>query len=932
MRIPAATYRLQFNAEFGFRKAAQIVDYLAQLGISDIYASPIFKAREGSGHGYDVVDPNRLNPELGEFGDFEALIGLLKKHDMGWLQDIVPNHMAFAFSNPMLMDLLENGPGSPYFHFFDIDWDHAYESLRGRLLTPFLGSFYGEALEEGRIKLQYGVDGFAVTYYDWVFPLRIESYADLLTHRLAELKRKLGRQDPDYIKILGLLYMLKTLAGDEERSEREDQIHFIKALLWELHQSNDDVRAFIERNLEIFSGRSGSPETFSLLDNLLARQFFRLSFWKVATEEINYRRFFNINELICLRTENEDVLNRTHTLIFKLLADGMIDGLRVDHIDGLYDPAGYLKALHRKAPDAYLLVEKILDFNESLPESWPVQGSTGYDFLNHVNALFCSRRNEKAFTRIYANFNGLNPAYQSVLSEKKRLIIGKHMAGDVDNLAHLLKGVSSRDRHGRDATLYGLRRGLVEIMAQFPVYRTYIDSAGVRPEDEAYVGLAVERAIANNPELLNELRLIERFLLLKWDDYLSDEEKEQWLVFALRFQQFTGPLMAKGFEDTTLYVYNRLLSLNEVGGDPGRFGITVADFHGFNRDRAEHWLYKLNATSTHDTKRGEDVRARLNVLSEMPREWEKHVKGWRRINNPHKQRVKRLIVPTRNDEYLLYQTLIGAFPFEAEGYPEFVERIKAYVIKAVREAKVHTAWLAPDSYYEEAFLAFVDRILSDEGADFLADFGPFQQRVAFYGIWNSLSQTLLKIAAPGVPDFYQGTELWDLNLVDPDNRRPVDYENRRRWLAAMQDRSRADLFELIATLLRRPEDGRIKLFLIHRALQARRSRGEMFREGGYIPLGVRGRYRDHVVAFGRRRGPDHAIAVAPRLLSTLISEGEQPLGPEVWADTRVAVPRGWPAGWMDVIAPRSVTIDREAAVGDLLQYFPTALLFSETSR
>jgi (1->4)-alpha-D-glucan 1-alpha-D-glucosylmutase len=931
MRIPAASYRVQFNPSFGFREAKKIVPYLAELGISDLYASPIFKARTGSLHGYDVVDPNQLNPQLGNKSHFGQLMMALKTHGMGWLQDIVPNHMAFDHQNQMLVDVLENGQSSQYFHFFDIEWDHPYESIKRRVLAPFLGRFYGESLEEGEIKLRYVKNGFILGYYNRILPLRLESYVHLLTYRLHMLKKKLGADHPDYIKLLGILYILKTLPSREEMNDRYDQIRFIKITLWELYQKNEDIRKFIRENIKIFNGKRGNPESFNLLNDLLSEQLFRLSFWKVATEEINYRRFFNINEFLSLRIEDEDVFNHTHSLAFKLIEEGKITGLRIDHIDGLYDPTNYLKRIRQKAGELYVLVEKILDLEEELPSVWPVQGTTGYEFLNYVNGLFCKREHEKEFSRIYTNFTALNTPYEELVCEKKRLILGKHMAGDVDNLAHFMKAISSRDRHGSDITIYGLKRALVEVMTQFPVYRTYIGNEISRQTDRSYIKEAIERAKGSSPGLLNELQFIERSLLLDFGHYLSEEEKNQWTQFVMRFQQFTGPLMAKGFEDTTLYVYNRLLSLNEVGGNPNKFGISTGEFHHFLEKRANPWPHSFNATSTHDTKRGEDTRARIDVLSEIPREWEKTIKTWSKANRERKRKVRGRSVPDRNDEYFLYQTLLGAFPFrEDDSYQIFQERMKEYIIKAVREAKVHTAWLKPDTDYENAFISFLEEILSlKEENTFLKEFLPFHRKVCHYGIFNSLSQTLVKITAPGVPDFYQGTELWDLTLVDPDNRRLVNFERRRALLREIRKKENSNVLNLIEELLRAREDGRIKLFLIYRALKTRNEHIEVFRDGAYIPLEVAGKFKDHIFAFARKNGRKWTVTVAPRFLTTVVREDEYPFGEKIWHDTHIPCSGRVSHEWKNVITRQQVNSVGKLMIGEVLRHFPVALLMRE---
>jgi (1->4)-alpha-D-glucan 1-alpha-D-glucosylmutase len=929
MRIPVATYRLQLHKDFGFRAVGEILRYLSELGISDIYASPIFKARKGSLHGYDVVDPGQINPDLGSPSDYEQLAEAVKGLKMGWLQDVVPNHMAYDAENEMLMDVLENGTRSPYFESFDVFWDHPYASLKGRVLAPFLGKFYGEALEEGEIKILFDRKGFRITYYELSFPLKLESYPHLLTHGLKTLRRKLGRNHPHFIKLLGILYVLKTLSSQEGGEDGYEQVTFIKNTLWEVYTQSPEIRDFVDENLRVFNGERDAAERVRSLDPLLSEQLFRLSFWKVATEEINYRRFFSINDLISLRVERQEVFRHTHALIFRLLKEEKFTGLRIDHIDGLFDPEEYLNRLKEQGKNLYMVVEKILDPEEELPSSWPVQGTSGYEFLNMVNLLFC--RDGRAMSRIYMTFTGLKEAYQDLVKDKKKLILERHMTGDVDNLAHLLKAISSRDRHGSDITLSGLKRALTEVMVSFPVYRTYVNSEQVRDEDRSSIRRAVTKARESNPDLSHELDFVERFLLLELEKDLSEEEKAERLGFVMRFQQFTGPLMAKGFEDTTLYVYNRLVSLNDVGGTPDRLGISPERFHDFNLRRMERWPHSLSATATHDTKRGEDVRTRINALTELTDEWEGRLKEWNRINRAKKRKVRGVRVPEPNDEYFLYQTLLGAFPSDQKAYPQFVERMKRYIIKSVREAKVHTAWLKPDEEYERAYTAFLEDVLRpSEGNLFLEAFLPFQKKIAWYGLWNSLSQALIKITAPGVPDFYQGCELWDLNLVDPDNRRPVDYEARGRFLREIKAKEEKGTGPLIAELLSTKEDGRIKLFLIYRALKARKEHIQIFRGGDYLPLAGEGLFRDCVIAFARRYGDDWAVVTVPRFLTAIAVEGEYPLGEEKWKDTRVLLPKEAPRVWINALTGESIEGDGNLPVGNLLGSFPVCLLIKET--
>lgn len=935
MNLPSATYRLQFSPGFGFAAARDVLDYLAELGVTAVYASPIFQPRAGSQHGYDVVDPNRLNPELGTGAEFEALIEHARNRNLGWVQDIVPNHMAYDGQNRMLMDVLENGEASPYFDFFDIDWNHPYDGMKGKVLAPFLGGFYGECLENGEIALGYDQEGLSIRYHGLKLPLNIESYADVLAQDLAGLRRRLGPSHADLIKLLGVLYTLKNFPPLEQIAERADQVVFVKRMLWDLYAANLEIKAYIDANVARFNGVSGKPESFNALDRLLSQQRYRLSFWKVAAEELDYRRFFNVNELISLRMEEEKVFTRTHALAIQLARQGKITGLRIDHVDGLYDPLGYLQRLRRETGGLYLAVEKILAFDEELPGPWPVEGTTGYDFLNYLNGVFCDGKERRRITQIYERFAEFEDACPVVAIEKKRLIIGKYMAGDIECLALLLKNVSSRDRHAADVTLYGVKRALVEVLAFFPVYRSYVSQDGFSAEDRRRLETAIQRAKETNAGLLLELNFIERFLLLKFTDHIADEEKNRWVHFVMRFQQLTGPLMAKGFEDTTLYVYNRLLSLNEVGGDPDRFGVTVEEFHEFNRRRLNQWPHSMSATATHDTKRGEDARARINALSELPEEWENSLKTWSRINRSSKTRVRGAEAPDRNDEYFLYQSLIGAWPSSQKLGGDFLERLTAYLIKAVREAKVHTEWLKPDAAYEDAFVNFARKVLTPPTGDrFLAAFAPLADKIAYCGMFNSLAQTLMKMVAPGVPDVYQGTELWDLSFVDPDNRRPVDFAERRQMLTALRSAESRDRSGLVAELLSNWQDGRIKLYLTHKLLNFRRGHQPLFAAGDYTPLKVVGEMGDRVCAFARRHDREWALAIVPRLIGKMDFRGAAPLGEDIWQSAALSLPSGAPGRWLDVITGKGLEISHGLSAKALLlreifANFPVALLYNE---
>ncbi|HSM81159.1 MAG TPA: malto-oligosyltrehalose synthase [Nodosilinea sp.] len=940
MRIPTATYRLQFNPDFGFAAAQDIVDYLKDLGVSDLYASPIFKARKGSTHGYDVVDPTQLNPELGGEAAFQPLIEAVHRQGMGWLQDIVPNHMAYDGQNRYLMDVLEYGPDSEYFNFFDIEWEGP-EELGGRVLAPMLGDFYDRCLERGEIQLSYNEAGLSVNYYGLRFPVRIESYGRLLSHQSGRLAQHLERSDRTFIKISGLLYLLKNAIADLEGRAYRDQAQFAKGLLWDVYQDSDAVREFIDQNLVIFNGTPDQPSSFDLLDELLSEQFYRLAFWKVGAEELNYRRFFTVNELICLKVDDPQVFEQTHRLIAQMVETGQFTGVRIDHIDGLYDPTTYLERLRERLGDTYIAVEKILEAEETLPTAWPIEGTSGYDALIQLNGIFCQPDHQDAFTRLYQQLTGITTPYPDLVSAKKRLIADTNLVGDINNLARFLKRVCQQYRYGRDLTLYGLRTAIEEVLIAFPIYCTYVNENGISERDLAYVREAIETARRHIPQLINELNLIERFLSLNFEGSLPEEEKAQWLHFVMRLQQFTGPLMAKGLEDTLFYGYNRFISLNEVGGSPGQFGLSLRQFHQLQQERQRQWPHAMTATSTHDTKRSEDLRARLNVLSELPAEWETAVNRWRSLNGSHKTVVRDQVVPDTNDEYFLYQTLVGAFPFDEGELPSFCDRIADYVVKAVREAKVHTAWLRPDADYEEGYSAFARAILTP-GKDnvFLQEFGEFQRRIADYGIYNSLSQVLLKLMLPGVPDIYQGQELWDFSLVDPDNRRPVDYGRRRQWLGELQQWAASDRPGLLQNLLEYRHDGRIKLWLTHCGLSARQAHPELFEQGDYQPLFARGEAEESVVAFGRRwehEGQEHqnqerwVVAIAPRFLTDRIAPGELPLGP-VWGDTTLALPPGltwhnWITG--TAVSATAVSATADVPLAELLATFPVALLISQ---
>lgn len=928
MHVPVATYRLQFTHAFNFKAGARVVPYLARLGISDLFASPVSRARPGSMHGYDVIDHNDINPELGGMDGLRGLRRAVESHDMAWLQDIVPNHMAFDKHNARLADVLERGRSSAHSDYFDIDWAHQYESLRGRVLAPFLGSFYAEALENGEIRLEYGREGLGVHYYDQRYPIALHTYRRVLAHGIERLEQRLGPGNGELVRFLGALHFLETIVKpDSEQLIPVEEIEHAKLMVWDSCERNEQIAAFVQENVALFNGKDGR---WDLLDDLLSQQWYRLSFWKVASDEINYRRFFTVNDLICIHVSRPNVFDESHRLIARLVDDGVFQGLRVDHIDGISDPQAYLDRLRRLAPDGYLVVEKVLGSHETLPNAWPVQGTTGYDFLDKVNSVFVRRANEREMTRTYARFIGENTTFDSVLRARKRLMVGKHFAGNIENLAYRLKRIAGEERYGRDITMYALKRAMVEVMVHFPVYRTYVSERGFSDADRQTLHQAVSAARRAFPEMTYELYFIEQYLFHPMlDEDTGDERKEELVAFVNEFQQLTGPLMAKGCEDTAFYVYNRLISLNEVGGDPGEFGIELDEFHRFCGERARLWPHAMNTTATHDTKRGEDTRLRIDVLSEIPREWDRKVRHWAKLNRKKKTVRDGERMPDANDEYLLYQTLIGTLP-HGRGDMELLEkRICAYMVKAVREAKVHTAWIKPDSEYEEATVTFVKALLDTSGDNaFLRDLYSFVHDIAHFGLLSSLSQVILKMTCPGVPDLYQGGELWDLSLVDPDNRRDVDFAVRDRMLHEIEGWPPEKRGETLRTVLSAPRDGKVKLALIHLLLKARSRHEQLFRDGDYVPLKTRGCCAGNLVAFARTQNGTWSVTLAPRFYAELVRPGELPLGTKVWEDTVCLLPENAPGQWRDEVTGSTLSSDGTLRVGRVLTDFPVALLVS----
>jgi (1->4)-alpha-D-glucan 1-alpha-D-glucosylmutase len=986
-RIPVSTYRLQLNREFTFSDARRIIGYLTDLGITDVYASSYLKARQGSLHGYDIVDFGELNDEIGSPAEYEAFVAEQKAHGLGQIFDLVPNHMCVADDNRWWMDVLENGPSSIYARFFDINWNPVKRELKNRILVPFLGDQYGEVLENQELRLRFKDGRFFVAYWDYRFPLRPDSYIKVLAYRLKELEAALEPSDPSFIEFLSINTALSHLppyteTGPEATAERNREKEIVKRRLARLYEASPEIRRHIDRNVEIFNGTKDEPESFDLLDDLLSDQAFRLSYWRVATEEINYRRFFDINDLAAIRMEDPAVFDETHRLVFRLIREGKVTGLRVDHPDGLYDPSRYFHRLQRncyietglmmkeaskghihnqaeeailpevlgrrydeltfsgrKAKPFYIIGEKILMRNEPMPEEWPIFSTTGYTFMNLVNGIFVDCANEKAFERLYRRLTRSPANYARTAYEKKKLIMLGAMSSEINTLGNYLNRISEKNRHTRDFTLNSLTGAIVEIIASFPVYRTYINSRNIAGRDRQHIEYAVARAKAMNPTINESVfNFVKRVLLLQWPAKLGEDRKKNWLDFVMRFQQITGPVVAKGLEDTAFYTYNRLVSLNEVGGSPDRFGTPVEEFHEHNLKRQKFWPHALITTSTHDSKRSEDVRARINVLSEVPEEWKRRVMRWGQINRKKRLPVNGGHAPDPNEEYFLYQTLVGAWPMQAGSAAEwgdFVDRMKNYLLKAMREAKVNTSWINPKSAYEEAASKFVEAILDRGGpSEFIDDFEAFHRKVAYCGMCNSLSQTLLKITSPGVPDFYQGTEVWTFSLVDPDNRRPVDYEGRMRMLADLRAAEQeAPLKAIAAHLAEAWQDGRIKMHVMSKALAFRKECGRLLDRMRYVPLRATGARAANVCAFARRAEGTVFITAAPRFLMGLLdgSDGRASVRSGAWDESFLLVPSLRAACYENVFTGEPVRRVRHAEtwalpLADLFRTYPVALL------
>ncbi|ASB51169.1 malto-oligosyltrehalose synthase [Alkalitalea saponilacus] len=911
MHNPVSTYRIQFNKNFSFADAKEQVEYYNLLGIGSVYAAPVFEATPNSLHGYDVVNPHRVNPELGDEKEFRSLSSSLKKRRIGWIQDIVPNHMGYNHHNKWIWDVWEKGEKSLYASFFDIDWNHPL--CEGKLMIPVLGHSIEDAINSGSLSLQWKNHRFSIVYHEHLFPVNYKTFVGLMKMDDGDMPTSIGR-----------------IISRFPKSETEPESDFLnnewakfKEQLSQLSEKNSDVTDFLKQVAKNVTNSS------QLLTEIINQQHYELCCWKETEKRINYRRFFTVNDLICLRMNDKSVFDYYHEIIEYWQHKSWIDGFRIDHIDGLYNPGEYLHRLRQQiGDDKYLVVEKILEEGEELPPNWPVQGTSGYDFLGLVNNLLTRQENYEKLQSFYNYITDNNKEPREIISEAKSFILSKRMGGEWDNLTETfissgLVDDDKLDQLGRNS----IRDAIGAFLMEAPVYRLYSEHLPLEGKDRVIVEGMFSGALDKNPGL-KEALIILKSLFLEGGD--SSEVKNQIANrFFMRCMQFTGPLMAKGVEDTTMYRYNAFITHNEVGDAPDAHGITIEQFHKAMENRRESWPLSMNTTSTHDTKRGEDVRARLNVISEMPEQWLTQVAVWMKMNKPFKREMKGLEVPSVSEEYFIYQTMVGVMPFNQKVTSFFISRLDEYMVKSLREAKLNTNWSTPDESWEEAVIDFIHKILDDEHG-FLQSFLPFQDKIAAWGINNSLAQLALKGTCPGVPDIYQGTELWDLSLVDPDNRRPVDYSLRHILLRSMIDRQMRDPEVFLQSLLNDRQSGSIKLWLTHRLLQLRKENKTLFNEGTYLPLEVKGKYIKHVMAFARQHGNAWAVTIVPLYLASIFKRDEV-LYPENidWKDTQVILPDDTPEDWHHVFSGLTMSVSGSVSLNELFKHGPVGLLHAE---
>jgi len=865
--VPIATYRVQLTAEFGFDAAAAIVPYLKALGITHLYASPFMKARKGSSHGYDVVDHTQINPELGGEEAFERLSETLKRHDIGLILDFVPNHVGVHFAdNPWWLDVLEWGPASPHAVSFDIDWDILPYRARAGVLLPILGSSYGEALEKGEIELRYDSreGSFSAWYFEHRLPIAPERYSEMLRTIVKEAEAS------DSAAGKRILELASRYTGLRHPNRKEAPA--FKAALREIEGAEETIA----QGLATYrAGGDRSAQTLAL-HHLLERQHYRLGHWRLASSDINYRRFFDVNTLAGLRVEDAGTFAALHRLVRKLVAEDNIQGLRLDHIDGLRDPAQYFQRLRRLIREAqgaatkpiYMVVEKILGEHEQLHAFAGVDGTTGYEWLNIITQVLLDDRGLDQLDEVWRQISNTPPKLEPILREAKHRVLETLLTSEFAVLRRLLARIAGGHYSTRDYSADSLRQALELYILHFPVYRTYLTAAGPTEYDRALISKTIEKAraewFAADEGIFDFLRDTLTMDLIAAGRTTHSAPRVR--RFALKLQQFTGPVMAKSLEDTAFYRYHRLLALNEVGGDPAAKALPVEAFHEAMTLRAGQWPHGMTATATHDTKRGEDARTRLIALSEIPGEWTSAVARWKVLNAPHLVVGGDMRAPSASFEYMLYQALLGAWSLDRRD-EQFVERMQAYALKAAREGKQETSWLNPDEAYEAGLRTFIGRILDPAiSAEFLDSIQTMAQRIALLGALNSLSQVTLKATMPGVPDFYQGTEFWDLSLVDPDNRCPVDFRERAVVLAANESPD----WERLA---QHWTDGHLKLAWTRHLLKLRGELVEVFTHGNYQPIEVTGPHCDHIIAFARRHDRDAAIVVVAKSLAPFSSNG-----------------------------------------------------------
>ncbi len=913
---PRATYRLQFHKDFTFDDAVKIVPYLAKLGISHVYSSPIQAAAPGSTHGYDIVDHSAINPELGGEEGFRHFSDALREHGLKLILDIVPNHMGVGGqSNGWWLSVLEWGRLSPVADAFDIDWKRP--GAGGKLIVPSLGGLYGEVLERGELQLKFDPEdgSFSVWHWEHRFPVCPTTYPEILDRALASLTNP--AKGGTLRSVTERLRAMEQQAKGHNSSSVPEEAEGLKRELAQAIAASPDLRKAIDRAVAAINGSPDDPGSFESLHRLLEAQAYRLAFWRVASSDINYRRFFDINTLAGIRVEIPQIFEKTHELILRLVNEGLVHGLRIDHIDGLADPEGYARVLQQKVgPGFYVVVEKILEPGEEL-RSWPVAGTSGYDVLNVIDSVLVDTRSGEAFERIYREASGLQGPYEDLLKEAKIEIAEKNFASELEALVSDVKAIADANRRTRDYTTFALRQSLVEIIAAFPVYRSYLKDGGPAPEDIHLIEETIEAAKTSSalPDR-TVLDFIASVLLGRTQSGAPGDVRR----FRRRFQQLTGPVMAKSLEDTLFYRYGRLIALNEVGGDPGHFGLPPDAFHQANADRARNWPHAMIATATHDTKRGEDARARLLALSELPEEWAKALSVWKELTSAHLSEIEGVPAPDANDQVILLQALFGALPLELlekadrKKLASFQERMEGYLTKALREAKMHTSWVAPNQAYEDAALGLLRAVL-DPKSLFLEHFGGIARRLATLGMLNGLTRTVLKLTLPGVPDIYQGTEFWDFSLVDPDNRRPVDYAARAKAL---------EKSDPLTSLMSNWTDGRIKQQIIATLLRDRIQSPALYAEGDYRVVQAEGARADHFIGYLRQHSTDVLAVLVPRLWSGLVKSNDPMVDAAIWGNTSIELARGT---WLNVMTGNEIFIDRDRTkVSDLMKEFPFAVL------